>query len=280
MSIELPEARILADQLDGALKGKTVDSYDLKDVERMMRIGFINKDVFEFDILIGKTVENATSRGNVIRVRLTDATNLLLAPEYGGVITFLPDDGKVPKYHLRLDFTDGSKLTTRITSMGLIYAVKDENLADSYMYNRDFLNGVSPDEPAYTWDWFKETLGGLNRQPKPLLVGKDAHLIGISNATFQDVTYRAGVHPRRRVSDLSDGELRELYDNIKLVIDERLRLKGKHQFVDIHGTQGGYIPSMGPNMKEKSCPKCGTKIQKLAHGGGHVYLCPTCQPEK
>ena len=280
MSIELPEARILADQLDGALKGKTVDSYDLKDVERMMRIGFINKDVFEFDILIGKTVENATSRGNVIRVRLTDATNLLLAPEYGGVITFLPDGGKVPKYHLRLDFTDGSKLTTRITSMGLIYAVKDENLADSYMFNRDFLNGVSPDEPAYTWDWFKETFGGLNRQPKPLLVGKDAHLIGISNATFQDVIYRAGVHPKRRVSDLSENELSGLYVNIKLVIDERLRLKGKHQFVDIHGERGSYVPAMGPNMKDRSCPKCGSLIQKLAHGGGHVYLCPTCQPEK
>ena len=280
MSIELPEARILADQLDEALSGKTVKSYDLKDVERMLRIGFINKDILEFNDLIGKTVEGATSRGNVIRVRLTDAMNLLLAPEYGGVVSFLPEGANVPKYHLRLDFTDGSKLTTRITSMGLIYAVKDESLADSYMYKRDFLNGVSPVESDYTWGWFKDTIGGLNRQPKPLLVGKDAHLIGISNATFQDVIYRAGVHPKRRISDLSENELKRLYDNIKLVIDERLRLKGKHHFVDIYGTQGRYIPSMGPNMKEKSCPKCGTKIHKLAHGGGHVYLCPTCQPAK
>ena len=280
MSIELPEARILADQLDEALSGKTVESYDLKDVERMMRIGFINKDLLEFDDLIGKTVEAATSRGNVIRVRLTEAMNLLLAPEYGGVVSLLPEGGNVPKYHLRLDFTDGSKLTIRITSMGLIYAIKDKSLADSYMYKRDFLNGVSPVEADYTWDWFKDTIGGLNRQPKPLLVGKDAHLISISNATFQDVIYRAGVHPKRRVSDLSENELKRLYDNIKLVIDARLRSKGKHQFVDIHGKRGGYIPAMGPNMKEKSCPKCGTAIQKLAHGGGHVYVCPTCQPEK
>jgi len=280
MSIELPEARILADQLDEALSGKTVESYDLKDVERMMRIGFINKDLLEFDDLIGKTVEAATSRGNVIRVRLTEAMNLLLAPEYGGVVSLLPEGGNVPKYHLRLDFTDGSKLTIRITSMGLISAIKDKSLADSYMYKRDFLNGVSPVEADYTWDWFKDTIGGLNRQPKPLLVGKDAHLISISNATFQDVIYRAGVHPKRRVSDLSENELKRLYDNIKLVIDARLRSKGKHQFVDIHGKRGGYIPAMGPNMKEKSCPKCGTAIQKLAHGGGHVYVCPTCQPEK
>ena len=279
MSIESPEARILADQLDDALRGKTVESYDLKDVELMMRIGFINKDVFEFDILLGKTIKGATSRGNVIRVKFTNTTNLILAPEYGGVLTFLPTEGKVPKYHLRLDFTDSSKLTIRITSMGLIYALKDEKLADSYMYKRDFLNGVSPDEPEYTWDWFKETIGGLNRQLKPLLVGKDAPLIGISNATFQDVIYRACVHPKRKVSDLSEGELRGLYDNIKLVIEERLRLKGKHQFVDINGERGRYVAAMGPNMKDRSCPKCGTAIQKLAHGGGHVYLCPICQHE-
>ena len=279
MSIESPEARILADQLDDALRGKTVESYDLKDVELMMRIGFINKDVFEFDILLGKTIKGATSRGNVIRVKFTNTTNLILAPEYGGVLTFLPTEGKVPKYHLRLDFTDSSKLTIRITSMGLIYALKDEKLADSYMYKRDFLNGVSPDEPEYTWDWFKETIGGLNRQLKPLLVGKDAPLIGISNATFQDVIYRACVHPKRKVSDLSEGELRGLYDNIKLVIEERLRLKGKHQFVDINGDRGRYVAAMGPNMKDRSCPKYGTAIQKLAHGGGHVYLCPICQHE-
>jgi len=279
MSIELPEARILADQLDKALSGRTVESYDLKDVERMMRIGFVNKDLFEFDALIGKTVEGAASRGNVIRIRLTEAMNLLLAPEYGGVVTLLPDGGKTPKYHLRLDFTDGSRLTTRITSMGLIYAIKDEKLSDSYMYKRDFLNGVSPDEVDYTYNWFRETIGGLTRQPKPLLVGKDALLVGISNATFQDVIYRAGVHPKRRSSDLSEEQLRGLYDSIKNVIEERLMLKGKHQFVDIHWERGGYVPTMGPNMKDKSCPKCGTAIQKLAHGGGHVYMCPTCQPE-
>ena len=90
MSIELPEARILAQQLDASLKGKTIKSFDLQDVERMMKIGFINKDLSEFEAIKGKTIESAKSRGNTIRVKLSDAMNLLIAPEYGGVITFLP----------------------------------------------------------------------------------------------------------------------------------------------------------------------------------------------
>ncbi|UCE12610.1 MAG: zf-TFIIB domain-containing protein [Candidatus Heimdallarchaeota archaeon] len=34
---------------------------------------------------------------------------------------------------------------------------------------------------------------------------------------------------------------------------------------------------MGPNMKGQTCPECRTPIEKLAFGGGHVYLCPKCQ---
>jgi formamidopyrimidine-DNA glycosylase len=279
MSIELPEARILAQQLDESLKGKTIKSIDLKDVDRMKKIGFVNKNLDDFEAIKGKTVESAVSRGNTIRVKLTGSMNLLLAPEYGGVVTYISEGGKPPKYHLLLEFTDGSILTTRITSMGIIYAVDDEHISDNYMYRRDFMAGVSPDEPSFTWEWFKDTIGPENRQPKPLLVGKDAPIIGISNATFQDVLYRAGVHPKRKVSELSEVELKALYEAIKTVISERLNKHGKTEFKDIYGVQGGYTAAMGPNMKNQNCPRCGTPIKKIAHGGGSVYLCPTCQPE-
>ena len=279
MSIELPEARILAQQLDASLKGKTIKLFDLRDVERMMQIGFVNKNISDFEAIKDKTVESAKSRGNTIRVQLSDSMNLLIAPEYGGVITYLPEGGKPPKYHLKLEFNDGSILTTRITSMGVIKAVHDQDLSENYMYKRDFINGVSPDEPDFTYEWFKDTIGLENRQPKSLLVGKDSPIIGISNATFQDVIYRAGVHPKRKVSELSETELRALYEAIKTVTDERLKQKGKNQFKDILGVQGGYTPAMGPNMKDQNCPRCGSVIQKIAHGGGSVYLCPTCQPE-
>ena len=278
MSIELPEARILAEQLNDAITGKVIQEYDLRDVDRMMRIGFVNKDLSEFKPIIGKTVESAVSRGNTIRVKLSDSMNLLLAPEYGGVITFV-EDGMAPKYHLKLVFNDGSILTVRITSMGVIYAVHDDNLKDSYMYHRDFLTGISPIGPEYTWEWFQETIGSQNKQLKPLIVGKEAYLIGLSNAAFQDIIYRAGLHPKRRASELSETELSSLYDSINCVIEERLKQGGKDEFVDIHGVQGRYVPAMGSNMNGKNCLKCGTKIEKIAHGGGSVYLCPHCQQE-
>ena len=276
MSIELPEARILAEKLNETIVGKVIREYDLQDVDSMMKIGFVNNELSEFKPILGKTVESAASRGNTIKVKLTGSMNLLIAPEYGGVITYI-EEGAIPKYHLKLGFRDGSALTVRITSMGVIYAVHDEELEDSYMYRRDFLGGVSPDEPAFTWEWFNETFGSENKQLKPLIVGKDAHLIGLSNAAFQDIIYRAGLHPKRRASELTGTELHLLYDSIKFVVEERLKQGGKDDFTDIHGVQGRYVPAMGSNMNGKNCPRCGTKIEKIAHGGGSVYLCPKCQ---
>jgi formamidopyrimidine-DNA glycosylase len=279
MSIELPEARILAKQLNNCITGLEIESYDLMDVERMMKIGFINKNLFDFEALIGKEVEKVVSRGNTIRIKLDSSMNLLIAPEYGGIITYLQEGGRIPKYHLKLVFLNGSILTIRITSMGIIYALRDEDLGDSYMYKRDFLGGVSPDEEDFSSEWFNKTIGTENRQLKSLLVGKDAYIIGVSNATFQDVIYRAGIHPKRKASDLSNQELEKLYNAIKYVVSKRFEMNGKTEFTDIYGDQGGYIPSMGPHMKDNKCPNCGNKIERLSHGGGHVYICTNCQPE-
>lgn len=279
MSIELPEARIIAKQLDQVLKNKTITNYDVKDVDNLVRIGFINKDLKELEDIVSKKVELVVSRGNTVRVKLNDSMNLLIAPEYGGIVSYFSNDEKRSNYHLKVSFQDDSILTIRITSMGLIYAIHDSDLSTSYMYKRDFLTGISPDDTSFTWDWFKTYIGTKNKQLKPLLVGKDSEIVGVSNATFQDVLYRSGIHPKKKASELSEKQIKSLFDSIKLVLDERLEKGGKVEFTDVYGKSGNYIAPMGPNMKDSSCPKCGTAIQKISHGGGHVYLCPVCQSE-
>ena len=112
---------------------------------------------------------------------------------------------------------------------------------------------------------------------KSVLVGKDAVVVGLSNSAFQDIIYRARLHPKRKASELNKDERRVLYGAIKLVLQERIWFKGKDQFYDLYGNQGDYTPAMGLNMKQQPCPICGTPIEKLSVGGGHVYFCPNCQ---
>ena len=279
MSIELPEAKILAEQMSIELVGKRVKSCHLQDYERLQRIGMLNRDIKEFDRLVGGRIESVTSRGNVIRMKMDNGMNLILGPEYGGEIFYSTDEKTVPEaFHLKIDFSDSTVLTVRLTSMGVINAMKDDDLMRSYVYRRDFNpEALSPIDVEFTLEQFSKILAENNRMLKPVLVGKDAVVVGLSNSTFQDIIYRAKLHPKRRSSELKKDEMRALYEAIRFILQERIRLKGKDQFFDLYGNQGGYTPAMGPNMKEQACQVCGASIVKLSMGGGQIYLCPKCQ---
>ncbi len=279
MSIELPEAYILAKQMNRELHGKEIVDFRLQNHEKLQRLGFINKDSSIFNELRGSTIDTVVSRGNVIRLKLNHGMNLILAPEYGGLILYSSEKSSIPvKFHLNLAFTDNSQLTVVLTGMGVIQAFKDENLEKSYVYRRDFSETVSPiDDSRFTPENFSKELVGRTVNIKTVLVGKDAVLVGLSNNIFQDILYRAIIYPRRKASDLDEDQRNLLYKVIKSVIQERIKSGGKFQFMDLYGKQGSYIPAMGPNMKDKTCTICGTGIERISLGGGQIYFCPKCQ---
>ncbi|MHA2247227.1 MAG: DNA-formamidopyrimidine glycosylase family protein [Candidatus Hodarchaeales archaeon] len=278
MSIELPEALILAKQMKEVLIGKQVESYHLQKYERMKKVGFLNKNVKDFDQLLNGKITSVIARGNVIRVEFDNNMNLLIAPEYGGEILYHEDGTKRSKeYHLKIQFSDDTSLTVRIKSMGCILALKDEELVNSYMYKRDFLRAISPIEDEFTFERFSKEINILNRNLKGILVGKDAMLVGISNSAFQDIIYRAKLFPKKKGSELNMDETKALFDAINSLINERQELGGKNLFMDMYAKKGKYIPVMGPNMKGKNCSECGTGIEKMSFGGGQIYLCPRCQ---
>jgi formamidopyrimidine-DNA glycosylase len=279
MSIELPEAKILATQMNKELKSKKITSYQLQDCERLQKTGLLDKDTKSFNQLINGKITSVSSRGNTILVKLDNGSYLILAPEYGGQIFYHAKEDDTPvKFHLKVVFDDNTMLTVRLTSMGHFSAVKDRNLDHSYMYKRDFNPKIlSPLEEAFTFECFSELLVESNRMLKPVLVGKNAIVVGLSNSSFQDIVFRARLHPKRKASNLKKDEMRALYDAINLVIRERIQLKGKSQFYDFYGKQGNYKPVMGPNMKQQTCRICKTPIEVLNFGGGRVYFCPKCQ---
>ena len=261
------------------LGGKQIQTSQLENYEKLQRIGFINRDVSAFNQLNGGKIKSVLSRGNVIRVKLDNGVNLVLSPEYGGKVLYLTKENTTPaKVHLRLCFTDNTTLTVALSGMGVIQALKDSELQNSYVYKRDFSATISPtDEAEFTFERFSTELSDKNVNIKAALVGKDAIVVGLSNSAFQDIIYRAGIHPKRKASSLTEREQRALYDATKLMIEERIRSGGKDQFTDLYGIQGKYTPQMGPNMRDKTCKTCGTKVEVLSLGGGQTYYCPACQ---
>ncbi len=279
MSIEAPEARILSEQISREIEGKTIKTVELREYRKLQKIGFINKDITAFDRLKNQTIKSVVSRGNVVLIKFFNALNLVLSPEYGGKVLLHKSMNEIPdKFHLKLGFSDGTFLTVALSGMGVIQALDDVELNGSYVYRRDFSTVASPlSDAEFTEAPFSRHIADRNVNVKTVLVGKEAAVVGISNSTFQDVIFRAGIHPKRKASDLTPEERHDLFETIRFVVKERIRLGGKEEFVDLHGRQGRYSPAMGPNWKGKNCPKCKTPIEKLNLVGGQVYFCPHCQ---
>ena len=188
-------------------------------------------------------------------------------------LTFKMPDGRSPAELAAAAILSGSELASTIDSLKGARHV----LAMVAMVNPGRGLILRLEDEEFTVERFSKLLADNNRMLKSVLVGRDALVVGLSNSAFQDIIYRARLHPKRKASELEANERRGLYDAIRFVLKERIRLKGKNQFKDLYGNQGDYTPAMGPNMKQKTCPECGTPIEKLSHGGGHVYLCPQCQ---
>lgn len=278
MSIELPEAKILTDQMNQQVLGKYVESCQTHESKGLQRIGMLESDLTVFNQLVGAKIEQAVSRGNVIVVKFDNKMDIVIGLEYGGELFYHKNSNDVSRFHLKIDFTDNTALTIRLTGMGVIQLLKDDSLENSYVYKRDFdFTKLSSLDNDFTIQRFSKMFSQLNKALKTALVGKDAIVVGISNSTFQDILYRARLNPKRKASGLSEDEIQRLFDTIKFVVTKRIKLNGKEHFQDIYQKHGKYIPSMGPNMKDQKCPECGTTIQKLSYGGGHIYLCPSCQ---
>ena len=204
MSVELPEAKILAEQMNQQVLDKQVKSCETQESKGLQRIGMLEPDLTVFDQLINAKIEKTISRGNVVVIKFENKMDLIVGLEYGGELFYHQNADDVSSFHVKLVFTDNTALTVRLISMGVIQLLDDDNLGLSYVYKRDFdLTKLSPIDEDFSLQRFSSVFSEKNKMLKAVLVGKDAIIVGISNSTFQDILYRAKLHPKRKASELS-----------------------------------------------------------------------------
>jgi formamidopyrimidine-DNA glycosylase len=85
------------------------------------------------------------------------------------------------------------------------------------------------------------------------------------------------MHPKRKLSDISEAEMRLLFDTVKTVLREMTELGGRDTERDLYGEPGGYVTLMSRNTVGTPCPACATPVLKASYMGGSVYYCPGCQ---
>ena len=129
MALELPEALTIARQMDAKIKGETITQLHLSDTcTSLIRQGFINLHQVDLDNHI---VASVTSQGKWVFVNLEPEFYLLFALETGGKLLYhFPDLSSLQgKYHVKVNFSDGSSVTEAITGWGWAKAFNAHDLA-------------------------------------------------------------------------------------------------------------------------------------------------------
>jgi len=273
---ELPEFVTLAQQMNNTLMGKVIRKGTLGNSPH--KFVWYNRSDEEFQRLTkGKQVGEAQARGKWLFIPL-EPGYVLLFGECGGKMLFHVPGAKLPKkYHLCITFEDESYLTLMTQMWGAmeLYERGEEQ-------KRQYVKGMktTPIEPEFTHDYFSalvdELSEGKKRSAKALLT-QDQLIPGLGNAIAQDILFKARLHPRHLIADLSADQRLSLWRAIVDTVSEVIEKGGRYDEFDLHGNRGGYVRLMDRNAIGRPCPDCGGEVEKIQYLGGACYLCSRCQ---
>jgi formamidopyrimidine-DNA glycosylase len=258
------------------LPGKTIRQGRLGN--RPHKFLWYNRTHEEFETLTqGKTVGEARAKGRWLFLPLEPGYVLLLG-ECGGKVLYHPPGDPGPKhYHLHLAFNDGSTVTATTQMWGAmeLYAAGDEQ-------NRQYVKDMrrTPVDPAFTFAYFDALIDAARAEKKrsaKALLTQDQLIPGLGNAIAQDILFRARLHPKHPLDDLSAAHRRALYDAIQHTVQDIIEQGGRYDETDLFGNPGGYVRLMDKEALGRPCPACGGAVEKIQYLGGACYLCPACQ---
>ena len=267
---ELPEICNLAKQMHRKLRGLEIASIEVAQEK------CLNIPAARFERLVtGKAIGSVTYRGKWVLARLEPGAHLMLNLGMGGDCFYHKPGADLPeKYQVAFRFTDGSALSLRFWWFGYVHAATDEDLADHKMTATLGLDPLG--KRQFTLEAFLELLGNRRGGIKALLMDQK-HVAGIGNVYIQDILFRAGLHPLRKIPDISPEEREKLHAAIVEHLTEAASLGGLRYEKDLYGKSGRWDAFEVGYKEGEPCPACGTIIEKVKTGSTASYVCASCQ---
>lgn len=272
--IEIPESTTISQQANEVLRGKVIAQ--VIEANSPHRFTFYNGDPADYNrLLAGKTVIETHGYGAFVDILLTGDTHLLIGD--GANMRYYTNAEKAPaKYQLLVIFADDSFLAFTVARYGAIYAFQGEF---DNPYYQGSIHKRNPLDENFDKTYFMNLLNGLKKDMSAkAFLATEQRIPGLGNGTLQDILFNAGIHPKRKVSTLSDEDVDRLFDAIKTTIAEMTLQGGRDTEKGLHGAWGNYRVILCKNTLTAPCPVCGEQIRKEAYLGGAIYYCPNCQP--
>jgi formamidopyrimidine-DNA glycosylase len=270
--IELPEAAVLAKQIQQTLAGKQIKQVIAN--QSPHKFAWYSGDPASYnERLSGKVIRSAKAFGGHLEIRADDMLLVISTP-----IRYHAANEKLPKKHqLLVTFDDDTAISCTVQMWGALacFAENEKSGIPDYLISREKPSPLSDEfDRAYFNSIFDENTGNLSTKA---FLATEQRIPGLGNGVLQDILWTAKIHPRRKMADLSSKEVSQIYRAVKSVLQKMVKQGGRDTEADLFGCPGGYRTILSKNTVGKPCPACDTIIAKEAYLGGSIYVCKDCQ---
>ncbi|WP_040207689.1 DNA-formamidopyrimidine glycosylase [Neobacillus jeddahensis] len=235
-------------------------------------------DVEQFiDALKGETIVDVGRRGKFL-ILYTDQFALVSHLRMEGKYGLYPMEEPFDKHtHVIFHFTDGTELRYRdVRKFGTMHLYKK---GEEFLKPPLIELGPEPFSEEFTKEYLAERLARTNRKIKTALLDQKL-FVGLGNIYVDEALFRAGIHPERLASTLSEDEIIVLHREIVATLSEAVKKGGStiRSYINSQGEIGMFqLELYAYGRKGEACKRCGTPLEKTTVGGRGTHFCPNCQ---
>jgi len=272
--IELPEAKVVAGQVEKTLRGKKISAVLAGHTPHKL-VWYYGEPKTYAGILLGRTIGRAEAHGGLVEIAA--GTAVILLGEGVNIRFHAPGASRPAKHQLLVDFDDGSALSGSVQMYGGM-GIFPAGRLDNYYY-KVAKEKPSPLSPNFGREYFDRLTAAPELKSLSLkaLLATKQRIPGLGNGVLQDILFKAGMHPKKKFARLSEKDRTALFEALKTPLAAMAAQGGRDVESDLFARPGGYKTILGKSTVGKPCPACRTLIRKESYLGGSVYFCPTCQ---
>lgn len=288
---ELPEVETIVRELKKKVLGRTflnIWTDSPKIIKRPKRLELFKKEIKN------EKIKNIWRRGKNIIFNLSGGGNLLIHQKLTGHLLLGKWKKEGKKWKSKLSGPTKDDPVNKFLHLifwldnGQMLALSDlRKFAKVELWEKGEL-GKSPDfkklgpEPLkkdFTFNQFKSILIKKRGKIKKILMDQNV-IAGIGNIYSDEILFNAKINPFRDISKLSEKDLKNIYQAIKIILPLSIKLKGESfsNFRTLSGEKGNFDQVRKVYGREdEKCSLCKTKIKRQKMGERSTHFCPKCQ---
>jgi len=215
--------------------------------------------------LKSKKFESSTRHGKYLLVFLKPRY-LVMHFGMSGDLEYFDKNEDPPKFSkVIFQFNNGFNLA--YISIRMFGKVAIANSIEEFIENKK----LGPDAYKMTLEEFEEAVQRRSAIAKNALLNQ-SFIAGIGNIYSDEILFRTKIHPKTNINSLSESKIKELFINIKEVLEYGIKKKG-----DLGTYSDKFL--IPHRKKEEKCPLCNSDITRFEISGRHGFFCPSCQIE-